>query len=91
MRDTPPEVEKRFRDMMLQRSGEERLKMGCSMRQFAQTVVRASVLAKHPRATAAELRRELFRQFYGRDVSPAQCRKVLSELEIGDDPPREST
>ncbi len=85
MRDTPPEIERRFREMLLQRSGEDRLKMGCSMHQFAKMVVRASVLAANPRATPADLRRALFLRFYGRDFDPQTCRKVLLALESGDD------
>ncbi|MEW6247053.1 MAG: hypothetical protein AB1555_10120 [Nitrospirota bacterium] len=81
MKDTSPEIERRFREMLLARSGEERLKMGCSMHQFAQLLVRASVLARHPQATPAELRRELFLRFYGQELSPDRRRAVLSALE----------
>lgn len=81
MKDTPPEVERRFREMLLARSGEERLKMGCSMHQFAQMIVRASVLAKHPQATPAELRRAVFLRFYGQEFRPDRCQAVLSALE----------
>ena len=31
MNDTSPQIELRYRNLLLQRSGEERLKMGCSM------------------------------------------------------------
>lgn len=48
MTDTSPEVERAFREMLLQRSGEERLRMGCSMHATAQALVRASVLEKDP-------------------------------------------
>lgn len=81
MKDASPEIEHRFRTMLLARSGEERLKMGCSMHQFAQTMVRASVLAKHPQATPAELRRAVFLRFYGQELSPDRCQTVLSALE----------
>lgn len=32
MDDTPPEVEERYRAVLMQRTGEERLIMGCAMR-----------------------------------------------------------
>lgn len=51
MTDTSPEVERTFREMLLERSGEERLKMGCSMRATAQALVMASVLEKDPHAS----------------------------------------
>lgn len=84
MKDTIPEIDRRFRAMLLARSGEERLKMGCSMHQFAQMMVRASVLAQHPQATPAEVRRALVLRFYGRDLSPDQLRAVLATVESED-------
>ncbi len=80
MRDTAPEIERRFRSMMLERSGEERLKMGCSMHRFAQLLVRASVLAANPHATTAELRRTLFLRFYGSDFDAATRDRILAAL-----------
>lgn len=80
MRDTPPEIERLFRDMALTRSGEERLKMGCSMHRFAQMVVRASVLAKNPYATTAELRRAVFLRFYASDFDGPTRDSILGAL-----------
>lgn len=84
MNDTIPEIDRRFRAMVMARSGEERLKMGCSMHQFAQTMVRASVLAQHPQATPAEVRRALVLRFYGRDLGPDHLRAVLATVESED-------
>ncbi len=56
MNDTSPEVERIFRRMLLQRSGEERMRMGCSMHATAQALVRASVLEKNPQASPAARR-----------------------------------
>lgn len=72
MTDTSPEVDRTFREMLLQRSGEERLKMGCSMHATAQALVRASVLEKDPQASPATLRQSLFLPFYGRDFDPGK-------------------
>ena len=87
MKDTSPEMERRFRAMLLARTGAERLKMGCEMHQCAQMLVRASVLAKHPQATPADLRRALLLRFYGQDFSPDRLRAVSSALEIDDQLP----
>ncbi len=81
MNDTPPEIERRFRDLLLRCSGEERLKMGCSMHALAQALVRASVLEKRPQASPVELRRALFLRFYGRDYDPETREKILHVLE----------
>jgi hypothetical protein len=51
MNDTSPEMERKHREMILQRSGAERLKMGCSMFDAARALVVASVLEKEPSAS----------------------------------------
>ena len=81
MKDTSPEVEKKYREMLLQRSGEERLKMGCSMHATAQALVRASVLENNPRASQAEIRKALFLRFYGDDFHPETKEKILLALQ----------
>lgn len=80
MTDTSPEVERTFREMLLERSGEERLKMGCSMHATAQALVHASVMEKDPLASPATLRRALFLRFYGRDFDPETREKILCAL-----------
>jgi hypothetical protein len=80
MSDTRPEVARTFRDMLLRRSGEERLKMGCSMHATARALVLASVLEKEPQASPAALRQALFLRFYGRDFDPAARMRILSAL-----------
>ncbi|MBI4401244.1 MAG: hypothetical protein HY581_06395 [Nitrospirae bacterium] len=81
MSDTSPEIEQRYRAMLLQRSDEERLKMGCSMFATAQALVRASVLEKDPHATPAAIRRALFLRFYGHEFDPATREKILRAIE----------
>jgi hypothetical protein len=70
MTDTSPRVERRYRKMLLERSGADRLKMGCSMFATARTLVIASVRAKEPSASPAAVRRALFLRFYGGDFGP---------------------
>jgi len=81
MKDASPEIEGKFRDMLLQRSGGERLKMGCSMHSTARALVRASVLEKNPSATRSAIRKALFLRFYEKDYSPSTCKKILRALE----------
>jgi len=78
--DTPPEVMQRYRAMVLARSPEERLKMGCSMSATARALVRASVLAQEPQASPAALRRALFLRFYGHEFDAAQRERILAWL-----------
>ncbi len=48
MKDPSIEMEQRSRRMILAWSGEDRLKMGCSMHETAQALVRASLKEKTP-------------------------------------------
>lgn len=44
MKDTPPEVESFFNELMMKKTGEERLRMGFSMFEMARKQVLASIL-----------------------------------------------
>jgi hypothetical protein len=79
--DTTPEIERKYQEMLLQRLGVKRLKMGCSMHATAQALVRASVLEKNPQASPATLRLALFFRFYGHDFDPETHEKILLALE----------
>ena len=81
MNDTSEAMERRYRDMLLKRSGEERLKMGYSMRAMARELVRASVLQADPAASPSTLRKILFLRFYGQDFDSATRKKILRALE----------
>lgn len=83
MNDTSPMVERRFRELLLRRSGEERLKMGCSMHATAQALVRASVLEKDPMASPATVRRALFLRFYSQYFDADTREKILRALDPG--------
>ena len=80
MNDTDPEVEQKFIAMLMERSGEERLKMGCSMHATAQALVRASVLEKDPFASPAAVRQALFLRFYSHEFDPHTQQKILLAL-----------
>jgi len=76
----------RYRALLLARSPEERLKMGCSMSATARALVRASVLARDPQASPAAVRRALFLRFYGHEFDEAERERILAWL--GQDEPR---
>jgi hypothetical protein len=80
MKDTSEAMERKYRDMLLKRSGEERLKMGCSMHAMAQALVRASALKANPLASPATLRKILFLRFYGQDFDSATRKRILRAL-----------
>lgn len=80
MNDTPFDTERRYREMLLQRSGAERLKMGCSMFATARALVVASVLEREPTASPTVVRRALFIRFYGADFDAAKCAEIVARL-----------
>ncbi len=80
MKDTPDAMEQKYRDMLLKLSGEERLKMGCSMHAMAQALVRASALQADPSASPATLRKILFLRFYGQDFDSTTRKRILRAL-----------
>lgn len=81
MKDTSNAMERKYRNMLLKRSGEERLKMGCSMHATAQALVRASALQADPSASPASLKKVLFLRFYGQDFDTATRKRILRALE----------
>ena len=80
MNDTSPPVERIYRAMLLQRSGAERLKMGCSMFATARAIVLAGLRNNEPAASPATLRQALFLRFYGPDFLDADREKIAARL-----------
>jgi hypothetical protein len=62
MNDTLPEIEKKVHEMMMARSGAERLIMGALMFDAARQIVLASLPKDLPEE---ELKRRLFERIYG--------------------------
>jgi hypothetical protein len=80
MKDTSEAMARKYRDRLLKRSGEERLKMGCSMHATAQALVRASALEAEPSASPSSLKKFLFLRFYGQDFDSATRKRILRAL-----------
>jgi hypothetical protein len=80
MNDTSPEMEKRYHAMLMQRPGEERLAMGCSMFAAAKEIVRNSILNENPGLSGRELKEKIFLRFYGLDFSESQKQKIIVGL-----------
>ncbi len=80
MNDTNPDVAIRFRELMMRKSGEQRLLMGCSMYDAAKQIVLSAIHNRQPEITDAEIKREIFLRFYGEEFSQADREKLLSAL-----------
>ncbi len=86
MNDTPPDVAERYRAMLLQRTGAERLIMGCAMRDTARAFVEASLREQDPQATAEAIRKGLFLRFYGHEFDAPTRAKILAAIEQAGQP-----
>ena len=80
MNDTHPEMAARFRNLLMSKTGQERLLMGCSMYDAAKEIVRCSIYNNNPGITEAEMRREIFLRFYSHEYSRAEREKIISAL-----------
>jgi hypothetical protein len=80
MLDTHPDIAIRFRELMMRKSGEQRLLMGCSMYDTAKEIVRSAIYNSQPEIKDAEIKREIFLRFYGQEFSEADREKLLSAL-----------
>jgi hypothetical protein len=81
MNDTAPQIDERFRAMLLARTGEERLIMGCAMRDTSRALVEASLRERDPQSTVEAIRKGLFLRFYGHEFDPETLAKILTAIE----------
>ena len=81
MNDTHPEIAIRFRNLMMSKTGQERLLMGCSMYDAAKEIVRSSIHNNHPGITEEGMRKEIFLRFYGREFSRVEREKMMFLLD----------
>ena len=81
MRDTKPEIKEKFKKMIMQKSNEERLIMGCEMFDDAMRIVRSSILNDYPDIDSAELLKQIFYRFYGNDFGKSDLDKIVSALQ----------
>ena len=80
MNDTHPDIAVRFRNLMMLKSGEKRLLMGCSMHDTAKKILRSAIYNRRPAITASQMRKEIFISFYGQEFSRADREKISSAL-----------
>jgi hypothetical protein len=65
MNDTPPDIQRKIRELTLKRSGAERVKMASDMFEAARTLVIASFA---PGLGSLELKMKLCERFYGTEI-----------------------
>jgi hypothetical protein len=92
MKDTPPAVARRYRELLMMRSGAERLKMGCSMFATARALALASLRERNPLVSSSSRRRELFLRFYAADFDGQTRDRIMMHFgsEVASGPPASS-
>jgi len=80
MLDTNPLMAAKTREMMMAKSREERLVIGCSMFSFAKNIVLASILQKNSNISPGDLNRELFLRFYGKDMNKDALNRIALQF-----------
>lgn len=84
MNDTSPEMEERYRRMLMARTPAERLRMAAGMFDTARAFVRARLEAQG--VPPSEMKAAMFRAFYGSDLDPAflaRVEEILRQPERG--------
>ncbi|MGD0949641.1 MAG: hypothetical protein ABSA52_19710 [Candidatus Binatia bacterium] len=80
MTDTPPEVAELYRDLLMRRSGSERLEMGCRMFDTARTLMRASLGDPLGADRSRDMMARLFLRTYAADFDPATRDRIAAWL-----------
>lgn len=82
MKDTHPVIEEKFFRMIMEKSGEERLRMGFEMCATAIKLVTASILQDAPHSSNKDVKVAIFERLYGKDLLPEIRRKVVEKIKM---------
>ena len=78
MNDTDPKIELKIKELMMKKSPEERLKMGCSMFSFSKAIVQSSILQETENVQPSNLKEKLFLRFYANDMDEKKKKKIAA-------------
>lgn len=80
MNDTSPEMEEKVREIIRQKTPQERLEMASSMFALSRQLVIQFILRENPDISDSALRQEFFLKFYGQDYTEEELQKILAAL-----------
>ncbi|TET54046.1 MAG: hypothetical protein E3J54_02895 [Actinobacteria bacterium] len=80
MKDTAPKINHLLYELFREKSGEERLIMGCSMFDTSKKIVISSIKQNNPDIGDSELKIKLFNRLYGRDFTQKDYQKITKHL-----------
>jgi len=82
VRDTSPEVDAMYTEMLLSLPPERRIQMGLEMLEFGMTLALAGIRAECGEQDEVAERLMLFERIYREDFSGDEMRKILSVLKV---------
>ena len=80
MKDTSPAVEKKCRELMMEKSPQERLAMTMSMMATAKILMRAGILAEHPNLPENLIKKEMLYRLYKNDFPESVLEEISKKL-----------
>jgi hypothetical protein len=80
MNDTSRTVAIHFRGMMMRRTPEERVVMGCSMFDAAKQIAKSAITEQYPQILPHKLKEAIFLRFYGKEFDEACKERILKAL-----------
>ncbi len=80
MNDTSLEIDALMQKLFMQKTGIERMKIGCDMFDTAKRIVISSIRAKYPNLSSRELRQKVFLRFYGDEFSEEERECILESI-----------
>lgn len=88
MNDTSASMTSKYNKLLMAKSKQARLRMGCAMFDTVKKIARSAILNQRPEITAGRMKAELFLRFYGGEFSAAEQEKILNGLRSGESAPR---
>ncbi len=82
MNDTSALMMSKYYQLIMAKSKEERLRMGCSMYDTAKKIVRSAILNQNPKITPGRMKKEMFLRFYGSEFSATEQEKILKHIQL---------
>ena len=80
MNDTSVKMTEFYQDLIMKRSGEDRLKMGCSMFETAKEIVKSSILEQNPGMSLSDLKKAVFVRFYGHEMDKNYLQEICKSF-----------
>lgn len=80
MRDTPNEILKKQREILISKTPQERFKIGLDLIDFGRDTIRQSILFENPDISERELKRRVFKRCYANDFPELEMEKILKLL-----------